>query len=74
MVASAGPNVFARMQKVGYYIVMLPYNSLVKNFHEDMKSGSASFFWKYPLLAGALSYPVGFYYHESKYLLTMIRS
>ena len=67
MVASSGPNVFARAQKLGWYIFTLPYTSLVKNFAEDAKSGSASFFWKYPLLAGGLSYPIGFYYHESKF-------
>lgn len=66
MVAAPGPNHFARFQKAAYYYFYLPYNSMVKNFHEDAKSGSASFFWKYPLLAGTLSYPFGFYYHESK--------
>lgn len=44
----------------------MPYNGLVKNMHEDIKSGGANFFWKFPLGLSLCCYPVPFYYHESK--------
>ena len=70
--APAGPYTFARAQKIIVYFVTLPYNALVKNFREDQRAGSASFFWKYPLFVGAACYPIGYYRHESKFVRKMI--
>ena len=54
------------------FIVKMPYNGIVKNAHEDIKSGGANFFWKYPLILSMCCYPVPFYYHESKKISTFI--
>ena len=48
------------------YLIKMPYNALIKNMAVDAQQGNANFFWKYPLGMSAVSYPVPFYYHESK--------
>lgn len=55
--------------KTAYKIAYMPWNGICKNMHYDLRSGSANFFWKYPLICAACAYPVGFYYHESKNIL-----
>ena len=54
------------------FIVKMPYNGIVKNAHEDIKSGGANFFWKYPLILSMCCYPVPFYYHESKKISPLV--
>lgn len=59
-------NTFRNLGKTVIYILKMPWNGMVKNLHDDMRSGSANIMWKYPLAAGLAGYPFGFYYHESK--------
>jgi hypothetical protein len=59
-------NTLKNLGKTVMYIIRMPWNGVVKNLHDDMRSGSANIMWKYPLAAGLAGYPFGFYYHESK--------